>query len=70
MSNLHIDWTRCRGRGLCTELVPELLDRDEWGLPVPRDGNDMPVPPELTGPARQAVRDCPKLALRLLPAHP
>lgn len=70
MSNLHIDWTRCRGRGLCTELVPELLDRDEWGLPVPRYGNDTPVPPELVGPARQAVRDCPKLALRLLPARP
>ena len=21
---LHIDWTRCDGRGLCTELLPEL----------------------------------------------
>ncbi|MGI9124601.1 MAG: ferredoxin, partial [Mycobacterium sp.] len=28
---LHIDWTRCDGRGLCTELLPDVLDRDEWG---------------------------------------
>ena len=26
MSRLHIDWTRCEGRGSCVELLPEVLD--------------------------------------------
>ena len=33
---LHIDWTRCDGRGLCTELLPTALDRDDWGYPLTR----------------------------------
>ena len=67
---LHVDWTRCRGRGLCVEWLLELLDRDEWGLPLPRHGTgDVVVPTELADPAAQAVRDCPRLALRLLPSE-
>ncbi|MET4001897.1 ferredoxin [Arthrobacter sp. UYCu511] len=31
---LHIDWTRCDGRGLCTELLPTVLVRDDWGYPL------------------------------------
>jgi ferredoxin len=65
---LHIDWTACDGRGLCTELLPELLDRDEWGYPLPRDGNPEPaVPAGLDAPARRAAAQCPRLALRLVP---
>ena len=26
-TRLHIDWTRCHGRGLCTGLLPRLLGR-------------------------------------------
>jgi ferredoxin len=64
---LHIDWTACDGRGLCTELVPELLDRDEWGYPVPRDGSKEPaVPAALETHAKRAVTQCPRLALRLV----
>ena len=63
-ARLHIDWTACDGRGLCAELLPELLDRDEWGYPVPRAG--LAVPPDLAEHARLAVRRCPVLALRLL----
>ncbi|OII35653.1 hypothetical protein BIV02_12205 [Curtobacterium sp. MMLR14_014] len=37
---MHVDWTRCRGRGLCTELFAERLERDEWGYPVARAGGD------------------------------
>jgi ferredoxin len=33
---LHIDWTACDGRGLCTELLPDLLQRDDWGYPLAR----------------------------------
>jgi ferredoxin len=63
---LHIDWTACEGRGLCTELLPETLDRDPWGYPLPRDGAREPaVRPELAEHAERAVRLCPTLALRL-----
>lgn len=64
---LHIDWTACDGRGLCVELVPELLGRDEWGYPMPRAGvRDPIVSPELRVHAERAVAVCPVLALRLL----
>jgi ferredoxin len=63
---LHIDWTGCDGRGVCVELLPELLDRDEWGYPRPRSGAAEPeVPAHLTRHAERAVKQCPRLALRL-----
>ena len=66
MARLHIDWTACRGRGHCTELVPELLARDEWGYPRSTDGAKEPdVAPALLPHARLAVKHCPRLALHL-----
>ncbi|AMM32263.1 oxidoreductase [Sinomonas atrocyanea] len=62
---LHIDFTRCEGRGLCTELLPELLVRDDWGYPVGRGGRDVPVPGALGGAAQDAVDLCPVQALLL-----
>jgi ferredoxin len=59
---LHIDWTACDGRGLCTELLPEILDRDEWGYPIQREGV---VPEALAAHARRAVKHCPRMALKL-----
>lgn len=68
---LHIDWTKCDGRGLCTELLPALLARDEWGYPVPRrsrSGNrtDVTIGAESLEAAEDAVRLCPRLALSLV----
>jgi ferredoxin len=64
---LHIDWTRCDGRGLCTELLPEVLRRDEWGYPLARDGSREPlIPPAAEAYARAAVDRCPRLALSLV----
>jgi len=60
---LHIDWTACGGRGLCAELLPEVLDLDEWGYPLARDG--LAVPEVLLPHARRAVAQCPRLALHL-----
>lgn len=61
MSRLRVDWPACRARGLCHELLPEVVELDEWGYPVvTRD-----VPAGLEGDARAAVRACPQLALRL-----
>jgi ferredoxin len=66
-SRLHIDWTACDGRGLCAELLPELLGEDDWGYPVARDGSAEPVvPAALSASARRAVDRCPALALRLV----
>ena len=33
-SSLRVDWPECQARGLCHELLPELVSLDEWGYPV------------------------------------
>jgi NADH:ubiquinone oxidoreductase subunit F (NADH-binding)/ferredoxin len=66
-SRLSVDWTRCRGHGLCAHLVPELVQLDGQGYPV---FLDMPVPPWLHSEAQQAVQMCPSLALRLTASPP
>jgi ferredoxin len=65
--NLHIDWTRCDGRGICIELLPEILTEDDWSYPLAVDGsgNDIPVPTRLRGYATQAVAQCPRAALTM-----
>jgi ferredoxin len=59
---LEIDWTRCDGHGLCAELLPERIARDEWGFPVLRSSD---IRPDETKSARRVVSVCPALALRL-----
>ena len=59
---LEVDRIKCDGHGLCAELLPELLELDDWGYPIVRDSS---VPRGLEGHARRAVVDCPILALRL-----
>ncbi|MFE1749654.1 ferredoxin [Streptomyces anandii] len=59
--SLRVDRITCTGRGLCAELLPELIDLDEWGYPVLRD---RAVPGHLRAHARRAVAACPRLALR------
>ena len=67
MSRLHIDWTLCDGRGLCTELLPGVLTRDDWGYPLSRNGSREPeIPSAELKYARAAVKKCPRLALQLL----
>jgi ferredoxin len=68
---LHIDWTRCDGRGLCTELLPKILVRDEWGYPLSRDRVREPsLPPSVHTDAMAAVKRCPRQALSLRDAPP
>lgn len=69
MSRLHVDWTRCDGHGLCAELVPEVLARDEWGYPVARDPSNtaLRVAGAVHEHAEKAAELCPLLALRLVP---
>lgn len=77
-ARLHIDWTRCDGRGLCVELLPEALRRDAWGYPVlnpdrvtvPGDRSNVPISEAEHGNAVEAVKLCPLLALRLTRPQP
>jgi ferredoxin len=62
---LRVDPIACDGRGLCAEVIPELIWLDDWGFPIIAD--DI-VPARLCPAAAEAVRMCPKLALRLEPA--
>jgi ferredoxin len=60
---LRLDPTACTGHGLCADLLPELIELDEWGYPMlPADT----VPERLLRHARRARDTCPNLALRLV----
>ena len=59
---LRVDWPACRARGICFELLPESIRLDDWGFPVV----DTEVPADLLSQARDAVRACPTLALKLV----
>jgi ferredoxin len=61
---LRVDPIACDGRGLCAEVLPELIRMDDWGFPIIAEG---PVPARLRAAAGQAVRVCPRIALRLEP---
>jgi ferredoxin len=63
---LRIDPIACDGHGLCAELFPEWIALDDWGYPII---DERPVPSALEGHARRAIRECPKLALRLAAAR-
>jgi ferredoxin len=53
--------TACEGRGLCAELLPEVITLDDWGFPIIAPE----LPEDLTLEAAEAVRLCPRLALSL-----
>jgi len=59
---LRVDPIACAGRGLCAELLPELITLDDWGFPMVADRG---VPPHLAADARATVKACPLLALGL-----
>lgn len=62
MTALRLDPIMCHAHGLCAELLPELVQLDEWGYPL-LDPDD--VPPGLEAAARRAASACPTLALKL-----
>jgi ferredoxin len=62
---LRVDWPQCQARGVCAELLPELVELDEWGYPIV--GGELTE--DLVALAKQAVRMCPRLALRIVPAR-
>ena len=58
--HLHLNPIRCDAYGMCAELLPELIELDDWGYPI-IEGRALT--PELAKRARQAVNLCPRLAL-------
>jgi ferredoxin len=64
---LLVDPIACAGRGLCAEVLPELIELDDWGFPIIGAGE---VPGGLHDAAREAVRICPMLALHLAASRP
>lgn len=63
VTRMRVDMTRCDRWGYCAELLPELIQVDEWGYPVIR-------PPGVTVDehvehARNAVNACPRKALHI-----
>jgi ferredoxin len=60
--HLRVNPILCDAFGHCAELLPELIERDEWGYPMLSKG---PVPHEHAKDARRAVNACPRLALML-----
>jgi ferredoxin len=61
-TELVVDRIGCDGFGMCAELLPELIELDDWGYPIVAAGG---VPDQLLDHARRAVAVCPVLALRL-----
>jgi ferredoxin len=57
-----VDRIKCDGRGLCAELLPELIRLDDWGYPIIANG---PIPEHLLPLAQRAVEDCPVLAIAI-----
>lgn len=61
-TRLRVDWIKCDGYGLCGDLLPDLIDLDEWRYPILRPG---PVDRSLLDEAQRAVDCCPMKALTL-----
>ncbi|MBT2457553.1 ferredoxin [Streptomyces sp. ISL-86] len=59
---LVVDWTLCKGHGLCVDLLPDVVRLGADGYPAQ---GVMPVPGRLRPKALRAVRRCPALALRI-----
>ena len=59
---LRVDWILCDGYGLCGDLLPDLIDLDDWRYPIIRPE---PVDRDLLHEAQRAVDCCPMKALRL-----
>ena len=60
--HLRVNPLLCDAYGHCAELLPEVVELDEWGYPIVADDS---VPRELLKDARRAVAACPRLALLL-----
>lgn len=63
MPRLRINPIACNGHGMCAELLPELIDLDDWGYPIIKTAD---IPLNLLEMAKRAERICPTLAVMIL----
>ncbi|WP_053761054.1 NADH-quinone oxidoreductase subunit NuoF family protein [Streptomyces sp. AS58] len=59
---IYVDWTLCRGHGLCADILPEVFELGADGFPTVAQAQ---VPRYAEAKALRAVRRCPALALRV-----
>lgn len=59
---LRVDWIRCDGYGLCGDLLPDVIELDDWRYPILPRG---PIDGGLLNDVRRAVDCCPMKALIL-----
>ncbi|MFJ9742438.1 NADH-ubiquinone oxidoreductase-F iron-sulfur binding region domain-containing protein [Streptomyces sp. NPDC101166] len=59
---IFVDWTLCRGHGLCADILPEVFQLGADGFPTVAQAK---VPRYAEAKALRAVRRCPALALRV-----
>lgn len=59
---IFVDWTLCRGHGLCADILPEVFELGADGFPTVAQAS---VPRYAEQKALRAVRRCPALALRI-----
>ena len=60
---LEVDIIACDGRGLCAELLPELVHLDDWGYPII---DSRPFEDRLLPLVKRAEAACPMLALHIV----
>jgi ferredoxin len=60
-ARLIVDPIACDGRGLCAELLPELITLDDWGYPIITAAD---IPADLAAEVAVVIRSCPRMALR------
>ena len=60
--HIRVNPILCDGFGQCAELLPELIELDEWGYPIV---SDAAIPASLETDASRAVAMCPRLALSI-----
>ncbi len=65
MTTLTIDWTRCRGHGVCLAAFGERLHPDQWGYPQGVTTRGLVLDDGELSAARTAVATCPAAALRV-----
>lgn len=63
MPKLRINPIACNGHGMCAELLPELIDLDDWGYPIVKTSE---IPLNLLDLAKRAERVCPTLAVMII----
>jgi len=60
---LDVDIIACDGRGLCAELLPEIVRLDDWGYPII---DKQPFDERLLPLVKRAEAACPMLALHIV----